>query len=138
RIGDIAVSPGNPEADETVTISATITDTNDVDEVTLYYDSTSGLVEVTMTAVGDVYSADIPGLLDGSTFFRISATDTDGNEAVRGDYTVAWGVEPTGTDTTTDTTTPPDTPVDMTILLLVGGIAALAVVFILVFVVKRR
>ena len=126
RIGAIEVSPVNPVANESVTVSATITDTNDVDEVILQYNSTSGIVEVSMTATGDTYSVVIPELFEGRRYFRIIATDTDGNEAIRGDYTIVWGVEPT------------DAPLDMPILLIVVAFAAIAVVVVLVFVIKRR
>ncbi|MHA1481126.1 MAG: hypothetical protein ACTSQZ_06865, partial [Candidatus Thorarchaeota archaeon] len=132
RIGNIEVSPDSPSESETVTVSATITDTNNVDEVILKYNSSSGMVEVSMTATGDTFSVAIPGVSTGFRYYRIIATDTEGNEATRGDYNILWSEEPTGTET------PTDPPSDIPILLIVVGFAAIAVVFVLIIVIKRR
>lgn len=129
RIGDVGFTPSMPSNTQDVTFTATVTDPGGVDTVSLQYEGDSGTVTVDMTASGDDYSGVITGLSDESILVKIVATDTDGNTAVRGYFTVTWGGG--------DTTPPPPTPFDPTLFLMIGGVG-LVVVVIVVGIMRRR
>lgn len=153
-IASIVHNPDSPTPSDTVTVSANVYDATGVDYVTLQYKIDSGSwVNVSMTGVGDAYSANIPSQVDGTTVtYRLVAMDTLGNEAISSEnsYIVA---EPTTTSTTaTDTTTtgiPTTTtttgggigpgPLDnQTMMLVLGGVGALVLVIVIVVAMRKR
>jgi hypothetical protein len=127
RIGNVNVTPNSPENDQSVTISATVTDPGGVDSVSLVYEGDSGTVTIDMTDLGDDFTGLISGLSDTTISVKIVATDTDGNVAVRAYYSVTWGGGGT------------PTPIDSTLMLMIaGGVGAVILVLAVVIVVKRR
>ncbi|RMH68821.1 MAG: hypothetical protein D6675_14680, partial [Gemmatimonadetes bacterium] len=80
-ISNIVYNPADPEAGETVTVSATVSDDGSITTVDLIYNAGSGDVTTAMTPIGgDVYEGEIPGFADGtSVSFWVQATDNDGN-----------------------------------------------------------
>jgi hypothetical protein len=135
-IADLEWTPASPDQGQTVTVTATITDTAGVSAVWVEYDAGDGTATLTMLATGDVYSVELAGVVNGSLTFSVYANDTEGNVAVRGVYDVQWTSSST---TTTDTETgggETGFPLDMATLIIIG-IGVVAVVIIVV-IIKRR
>lgn len=93
-IGGISQSPEEVfTSTSDVTISATITSDAGINDAVLKwgtsFDNLSN--EATMTASGNVYSADISGVTEGRVFYAIEATDGTSTNILRGDFMV-WGV----------------------------------------------
>ncbi len=139
QISSIGIDILNPTSSDTVTITATITDDIAIDNATLYYRvDSSDWIAVSMTAVGDQYSAQIPPQPEGSFVeYYIRAYDTSGNyiDSAINSYTVSGETTPPITSTTT--TTPGETPETggpllTTIMLWFGGMMAIAVILIVV------
>jgi hypothetical protein len=128
RIGNVQFTPSSPNNNQDVTFTATITDPGTVDTVTLQYEGDSGTVTIDMTASGDDYTGVITGLSEATILVKIVATDSDGNTATRGYYTVAWGG---------GGTTPPPTPIDPTLFIIIGGVGVVVVILVIV-VLKRK
>ncbi|MHA2235966.1 MAG: hypothetical protein ACXABH_11595, partial [Candidatus Thorarchaeota archaeon] len=115
------------ENDQSVTISATVTDPGGVDPGGRRIIKKSGTVTIDMTDLGDDFTGLISGLSDTTISVKIVATDTDGNVAVRAYYSVTWGGGGT------------PTPIDSTLMLMIaGGVGAVILVLAVVIVVKRR
>jgi hypothetical protein len=74
--------PVEPLTTDAVTITATVVDERGLASVSLYYSTTaSGLLQVPMTATGDIYSAQIPPLPDGTLVrYYLVAIDIDNIE----------------------------------------------------------
>lgn len=146
----VSHDPTNPTPTSVVTVSANIQDIQSgVASAVLQYKIDSGdWTNITMTSVGDVYSAEIPAQVDGTTVtYRIVAVDTIGNERISGEvtYTVAEAITTTTTTTPTETTstttgtgTSPGLLSGQTLLLVIGGIGALVVVVVILGMVRKR
>jgi hypothetical protein len=132
RIDDVEWDPALPEPGELVNVTCTVTDPGGVLNVSLVYNS----VSINMTPIGgDVYEAQIPSISDGSLDIGVLAYDNDENSAIRESYTVTW-VEPASTTPTTqiDPGLPPIDPM----LFVMVGVAAVVIVLLVVFVLKKR
>ncbi|MCK4279778.1 MAG: hypothetical protein KAW94_04305, partial [Candidatus Thorarchaeota archaeon] len=132
RIDDVEWDPASPEPGELVNVTCTVTDSGGVLNVSLVYNS----VSINMTPIGgDVYEAQIPSISDGSLDIGVLAYDNDENSAIRESYTVTW-VEPASTTPTTqiDPGLPPIDPM----LFVMVGVAAVVIVLLVVFVLKKR
>ena len=97
-ISDIDINPENPTATENVTISATLKDADgSISSANIKWGTTSGSYTntISMTALGDNYSGDIPAQSAASTiYFLIEATD---NLTEKTDYSGNYSVsESTG------------------------------------------
>ncbi len=132
RISNVAWGNSPPAENESITITATVTDPSSVDNVTLFGTT---MVDMINTA-GDVYSAEFTDLEEGDEFW-IEAYDNEGNLAIRADFTIEWHPEPTTTTTPTETTTTTPPPMDMTLFLIVG-IGAIGVILVVVVIIKKR
>ncbi|MBL7032975.1 MAG: lamin tail domain-containing protein [Candidatus Delongbacteria bacterium] len=86
-ITNIGHLPTLPTSIDLVTVSATVTDDVGVDHVDLLYIvDGGGAITVAMTAVNDLFSADIPAQIDGSLVeYYIEATDTPDLEMATSD-----------------------------------------------------
>jgi len=103
-IAIVGYEPPNPQPDDTVTVTANVTDADSgVKTVTLQYSSDGGTVwsSLPMTvATGSIYTATIPKQSDGTTVqFKVSAEDNAGFEdtSTVDSYTVKaliFGIEP--------------------------------------------
>ncbi|MHA1882751.1 MAG: zinc dependent phospholipase C family protein [Candidatus Thorarchaeota archaeon] len=129
KIGNIEVTPANPEDDVTVTVTATITDPSGVDIVLLNYSTNEGVVQIEMVAAGNVFSVEVPGVVNASRDCWFIANDTEGNIAIRGVYTIAWGEE-------TDTT--PTVFVIDTVTLIIIGVVAIIAILAIILILKRK
>lgn len=81
-ISNVNYSPTNPDENEAVSVSATITDDVNINSATLYYGFSSSAMNntVNMSASGNQYSAQIPGQSAGqAVYFKVSATDSQSN-----------------------------------------------------------
>ena len=93
-ITGVDFTPTDPESTETVTVSATITDSDGtIASATIKWGTTSGNYNnnVTMSADNDVYSGMIPALSDGThVYFVIHTVDNDGGsvQSSENDYVV--------------------------------------------------
>ncbi len=138
QISSIGIDKLTPTDTDTVTVSATITDNVAVANATLYYRVDSGAwTEVSMTATGNLYSAQIPAQPAGSTVeYYIRAYDTSGNyvDSQIQSYTVSQSA--TSTTSTQTTTTPsgavPGGPLFNTLMILFGALAVIVVVLIVI------
>lgn len=97
-ISKVSYAPQAPQAEDDVTVSATIaTETGQVSQVILKYSTDGGVYSVLpMTLQGSLYKATIPRQSTGTLVeFFISVTDTDGNvtESGKFSYTVGGGQE---------------------------------------------
>ncbi len=127
RISNIIISPGSPENGESVSFRATVTDPGGVSSVSLQYEGNSGLESFDMTLdSADVFEVVISGLTDETISVKVSATDNEGNTAVRAYYTISWGG---GGGPPINATT---------MLIIVGGIGVVILVIAIVMVLKRR
>lgn len=88
-ISNVQHLPSNPEEGQSVTVSATITDDGNVEEVILHYgySATSLNNQLNMNSSGDTYSAAIPAQVGGTqVFYQISATDDEDEESLSSIY----------------------------------------------------
>jgi endonuclease I len=94
QITGITNTPLAPTDEESVTVSATITDDGTISTAEIKWGTESGSYpnSVSMTYSGDVYSGDIPAQTSGTTvYYVIEATDNDSetNRSDENSYTVA-------------------------------------------------
>jgi len=67
-ISNVVLAPQSPIENQAVQVSAKVTDLNGVQDVTLFYETAmKAFSEVTMTATGNIYTAQIPGQASGAT-----------------------------------------------------------------------
>jgi len=94
EISDVSFTPTDPESTESVTVSATIIDSDGtIASATIKWGTTSGNYNnnVTMSADNDVYSGMTPALSDGThVYFVIYTVDNDGGlaQSSENDYVV--------------------------------------------------
>jgi hypothetical protein len=138
RISEISWTPTSPEPGADVNVSATVTDPGGVQSVSLKYEDGGETIIVSMTLHSDdIFIGEISDISVDSLEFRIVATDNDGNEAVRGEFTLNYGDETTTTTATTAIDTiPVESPIP--IIAIAGAIATIGVVLVLVIFIKRR
>ncbi len=88
-ISDLSISPQAPIANQTVTVSAKVTDLDGVTAVKLYYSANGGSftsVAMSSSATANMYSGQIPGQADGATVnYYVEATNKSGLIAVAPD-----------------------------------------------------
>ncbi len=94
QISNITNTPESPTDEESVTVSATITDDGTVTLAEIKWGTESGSYpnSVTMTNSGDVYSGEIPSQIGGTTvYYVLEATDNDAgtNRSDENSYTIA-------------------------------------------------
>ena len=135
-IGDISYTPEEPKEGEDVTVKAKVTDVSGVDTVLLLYSTDGGKTweEVEMTPVGgDYYEATIPGQPAGTeVVFKVWANDTFGNEAVSSEFSYTVKAKPTPAPG------PMLAPGRTTYLVIGGAVAAIAVIGVAAFLLRRR
>jgi len=89
-ITNIAFSPANPESTESVSVTATITDSDgSISTASVKWGTTSGTYSnsVNMSNSGDNYSGIIPAQANGTNvYFIISATDNSGGNSESAEY----------------------------------------------------
>ncbi len=135
----VSIDNAHPTSADSVTVTAVVTDDTGVLNVTLYYKVGDGLwVAVTMNHLsGDSYAATIPPQADGSVVtYYVRAFDQSGKHADSPQQ--SYTVQDSTTTTTTPTTTTPG-PVggfDPMVLIIIG-VAGVAVV-VLALILKLR
>lgn len=95
-ISIVSYTPQNPQADEDVTVTASLSlESDSIDQVQLHYSiDSSAYKTVTMTLQASTYKATIPGQSDGTVVtFYASATDTEGNISETSEYSYRVGIE---------------------------------------------
>lgn len=134
RISDIEWDPTSPAVGQSVNVSATVTDPSGVSAVNLKYNNgTHNVVLSMITEGGDIYTAEILDVSNGTLVIIIESLDNDANTAVRASYTITWS-SPTTTTTSNGVTPAPIDP-----LILIGAIAGtLVVIVIIVYIGKSR
>ncbi len=134
RISDIEWDPITPDAGQGVNVSATITDPSGVSAVNLKYNNGTHDVVLSMNAEGgDIYTAEIVDVTNGTLVIIIEALDNDANTAVRASYTITWS------SSTTTTTTTGGTPAPIDPLIIIGAIAGtLVLILVIVYIGRSR
>ena len=135
--------PDGPSSTDVVTISVTVLDGTGVQSAILQYRVDSGAwVNITMSSVGNIYSANIPAQVAGaSVTYRIVAYDTLGNMAISGEQSYEVQIETTTTEPTEPVEPiPVPRPQDLssTYMMLAGIGLTMIVILVMVFQRKRR
>ena len=127
-IRNVTWTPETVVAGSTIDITVQVSDVSDVASVKL----TIGETEYNMEKVsGDIYKVTISGLTEAVSF-TITATDGEGNIAIRGQFTISSG----GTTTSGE---PGTAPASLMINpLVIGSIAGALFIVIAVIILKRR
>lgn len=93
-ITNVNGTPGIPLADEEVIVTANVTSTAVLSEVTLQYsiDDRANWNNVTMTLSGNLYEGTLPGFTDDTVvIYRVVAVDENGIESISGELTYTVG-----------------------------------------------
>jgi hypothetical protein len=135
RISDPEFSYDTAEAAYLMEI--TVTDVSSIDSVVVEFETTEGTDQFALTLdSGDLYSAQVPADATDSEYLKVTATDAEGNAAVRVfSDTGMTTTTTTTTSTTTSTSPPPGLPIEMIVIV---GVTALAVIVVIFLVMKRR
>jgi len=81
-ITNVSFTPQNPDENEIVTVTATISDDGSISSAVLHWGFSSSNLsnDVSMSNSGSIYSAQIPGQSEGQhVYFRIEAVDDESN-----------------------------------------------------------
>jgi hypothetical protein len=97
-ISNVNYSPNDPQAEDDVTVTVSVTtESSSISQVLLYYSINGGVYNtLTMTLQGSSYKATIPKQEEGAIVkFYVSVTDTEGNvsESSESSYTVGGGLD---------------------------------------------
>ncbi len=137
ELSGIGISPTTPTSEDTVTVTASVTDA-EIDTVTLYYNTGGSDTVVPMThATGNIWTAEIPAQSVGATlYYRVEAYDTAGNFVVSS--TASYPViAPATSPPTTTTTATTGAALDPMLIMGGGGIGLIAIISIIV-IMKRK